>query len=457
MSRRNANPTPRIKKTGKRWLGAPLDATLIFLALAATNFWINRDDPGWTGLNPTPWLLLPVFLGGRYGSRGGISGTILAIGAILALQFFLNGTPPGLALREEPYFFLALLIGGACGSLIHFLLESTLGPEKELQDTLIQANQKMEREISVYRENEASLTDVLLDHGAEFAPLDERMRRLFAPGAPPPEQGFLKLAAEFFDVTEAAIYTGKRPGSPLEMSAVIGNRSAFQEEMRPSGTPMVAAALTARKLATCRHLWRGESLEDSAYLAAIPWFAPGGSACALLLVSHIPVTLVSWESLARLEALFSWTMEQAMQVEAAKAVTEADPGSILQPDDFEAAIEHALEYATTRAVSSSLVIFQSAPDAPDTLKADFVRALRSTAQPLDVIGAVPVKGVQSAYAIAVLRPAGTTVGSKGLAHRLLSHIPRGPELIDYRILQVEDAAQFRQQWQELRTQAKPNV
>ena len=35
--------------------------------LAALNFWAAPGDAVWLSANPSPWLLLPVYLGCRYG------------------------------------------------------------------------------------------------------------------------------------------------------------------------------------------------------------------------------------------------------------------------------------------------------------------------------------------------------------------------------------------------------
>ncbi|MCB1088648.1 MAG: hypothetical protein KDM63_16540, partial [Verrucomicrobiae bacterium] len=82
---------------------ATADAIVLALLLAGTNWLIDKADPGWQRLNPTPWLLLPLFLGGRYGIGGGLTGALLAIGGVLGLQFFSGDRTPVELLRAKPF------------------------------------------------------------------------------------------------------------------------------------------------------------------------------------------------------------------------------------------------------------------------------------------------------------------------------------------------------------------
>ena len=44
-----------------------LDAVLVAAAIVGANLLFDRAHPGWANLNPSPYLLLPILLGGRYG------------------------------------------------------------------------------------------------------------------------------------------------------------------------------------------------------------------------------------------------------------------------------------------------------------------------------------------------------------------------------------------------------
>ena len=61
-------------------------AVLAGLLLAVNGFFAARDI-GWTHLHPTPWLLLPILMGCRYGFASGMAGAGVAILAV-TIGFF---------------------------------------------------------------------------------------------------------------------------------------------------------------------------------------------------------------------------------------------------------------------------------------------------------------------------------------------------------------------------------
>ncbi len=44
-----------------------IDAAVIGAMVTGSNLLFDRADAGWTNLSPSPYLLLPLLLGGRYG------------------------------------------------------------------------------------------------------------------------------------------------------------------------------------------------------------------------------------------------------------------------------------------------------------------------------------------------------------------------------------------------------
>src|SRR5436190_13881399 len=98
-----------------------LDAVVLAAILIASNLWIAPKDPGWLGLSPSPYFLLPVLIGGRFGFLPGISAGILA-GLIIGIgQYWLKKVDPASLLTSERYIYFSLiLIGGICGEMQHF-------------------------------------------------------------------------------------------------------------------------------------------------------------------------------------------------------------------------------------------------------------------------------------------------------------------------------------------------
>lgn len=69
-----------------------LDAAVAAAAIVGANLLFDRAHPGWTNLNPSPYLLLPILLGGRYGFMPGILAGLTA-SALIVLQQMLLAVP----------------------------------------------------------------------------------------------------------------------------------------------------------------------------------------------------------------------------------------------------------------------------------------------------------------------------------------------------------------------------
>jgi hypothetical protein len=68
-----------------------LDTVVIGGVLTAINWLTGRADPGWMLLNPTPWLLLPLLVGARYGLWAGTMAGGLAAAGVLFVPHRLDG------------------------------------------------------------------------------------------------------------------------------------------------------------------------------------------------------------------------------------------------------------------------------------------------------------------------------------------------------------------------------
>ncbi len=79
-----------------------LDAAVVAAAIVGANLLFDRAHPGWTNLNPSPYLLLPLLLGGRYGFLPGILAGLTASALIVLQQIVLAGPLPAAPPRFGP-------------------------------------------------------------------------------------------------------------------------------------------------------------------------------------------------------------------------------------------------------------------------------------------------------------------------------------------------------------------
>src|SRR6185436_1051397 len=132
--------------------------------LAALNFWIAPADPGWLNVNPSPYLLLPILIGGRFGFLPGVGAGVLAAAIILAGQCWLKKLDPASILISERYVYTCLiLIGGICGELQHFF-EGKLKRHVEGHGALELRLKKLDSELYFLREAKGEVDRIIATH-----------------------------------------------------------------------------------------------------------------------------------------------------------------------------------------------------------------------------------------------------------------------------------------------------
>src|SRR6185436_8139790 len=147
--------------------------------LAALNFWIAPTDPGWLNVNPSPYFLLPILIGGRFGFLPGIGSGVLAAAIIAAGQYWLKKIDPLSSLNSERYvYFCLVLTGGICGELQHFF-NGKLKRLTGMQDTFQERIKKLDNELYFLREAKLEVDRIIATHDSGLSTLDTEVRELY--------------------------------------------------------------------------------------------------------------------------------------------------------------------------------------------------------------------------------------------------------------------------------------
>lgn len=397
------------------------DGSLLLGALLAFNFLCAPHDPGWLSLNPSPWLLVPAFLGARYGLRTGLAGALAPAALLLIWQSFASpasGQEP--LIQQHPFFLSALLgmaaIAGTAQRMVAARTEQT-GFERE---SLIHELEAVRHTARLLRLDRESLQDLLRKHHAPFASLPGDLARLTAAG--PEDWGalLLELLAKRFGVREAAIYR-QTPDGSLRLATCTGEEAVFASMLAPEqASPVVKAALRSSQMVTCRHLWEEASGYPDEMLAAFPaQSSPAASASpasvtALLLIRRMDFDAIHWENLARIEALWRWVL----------CVAAGDG----QRDEPEAArFQRKLRLAATLdelvSLPFHLIRFDGSGFSPETWE-EFGSFLCGRLRNTDALSLSPARDGKPAYA-QVLVPATDRASPESLVETWLEPWPHG--------------------------------
>lgn len=379
-------------------LGRPwMDAAFAGALLTLLNLFLASDDPGWLSVNPSPWVLLPLLAGVRYGFRWGFSaGAAGTFGVCLVM--LVNRNP---LTWEHGLFFIALpAIGLIAGEAHHWIVPHaaasvisidppvqegmpaqfgadrpvSLGSPGEasplavriareadgVADVLDQEDQEgvQDQEDRRYAADPVSDPDAVLPELSTPAPatLHERLRGLFEPGAGPVFPHLLQLLSLDLGVTDAALY--EIEGDVMNRRALCGGDTGLPESLNLSGCGIAQTAVRRNALVTCRKVLSTVPTLQSPWLAALPWPDPaaGREIRYLLLIRRMEPSAMQPENLGLIQLVCRWTA-RIMEWRGLEAPAVPTAGPLLvEPAIFHQAMalaaagrrEHQLPFATAR-------------------------------------------------------------------------------------------------------------
>ncbi len=329
---------------------ALIETGVVLAVIVGANALFGWSDPGWVSLNPTPYLLVPLLLGLRYGFAAGV----LAGGAAVVVSTLWAGLAAGApwldVLGANPFAVLALPALGAIAGELH---RSVLGRADASEERLAMFEEQFERlstELALSHDSRAQLQDALALHGAEFCSADLELRALFAADAGDRAEGLLATLDRLCSVSEAAFYQTGSKGEFEREASHGGPGDRLPGRLRdtdPAGA-LARAALDAGKLVTARELWEGGAKPSTGAIAALPW--PDGD--RVLVIADMPFAAVQWQNFARIELFCRWVANTEADLE-----TGGPPAAVVDGDAFRRRLELAAASAADAGPSSTVLLF----------------------------------------------------------------------------------------------------
>ncbi len=270
----------------------------------------SRAHPGWTNLNPSPYLLLPVLLGGRYGFTAGVLAGALA-SALVAIQQILGGAPSWrAALGGELYLHASLVFaGGLCGELFGWLRCERALADVQLEK-LNTSVRRLDADVRYLRGVKDELDRVVAARDGEVSALDTELRRLYAcptDDLPAEILQFLKRQAR---LTDAAIYFPAAAGQPFVRHGLIGSDAHLPAQLDPATSPVARLALERNSLVTLPEvLAHREPAATERVLLAVPLADTTGRVRALLLVTGLPFISFNAQGANLIALICDWAGE----------------------------------------------------------------------------------------------------------------------------------------------------
>lgn len=354
-----------------------LDAVALAVLLAGLNFWLAPADPGWLTINPSPYFLLPLLLGGRFGFLPGMGAGILAVALVVAGQFWLKKMDPLSSLIAERYFYSCLVLsGGVCGEMQHFF-HGKLKRLTEIQDTFQQRIKKLDNELYFLRESKLEVDRIIAVHDSGISTLDTEIRELYQVDDDQFFQKVLALLNRQAHVADAAIYF-IQPNQQLERQARIGNEKFLPRTLALGEAEMALLAVERKTAVSISEFWNLGATRPEPYLICLPILDADDQPVAVLMITGMPFFALNQKSVHLITVICKWA-GNVMQVRKSaegsfRLVDGVQNQKVFTENIFRRDLELAsLSHQTHRLPAT--VVFFSLPGKALTLQTALERAI----------------------------------------------------------------------------------
>lgn len=341
-----------MRQTGDSTGRVVRDVLLLGLLLGGLNYVVAPLDAGWVSLNPTPWLLLPLLIGARYGVTSGAVTGLLTVLGLAAIRSRLDGIDPWTFVAGHRHLLTGLVLGGfLAGQLNHLLRGDSTRLEREC-DRLKDQVMRLRSELGLVNETRHELQQRLALHNAPLACLDTDLRKLIS--LPPDEilGSLLQLLHRLAGVTSAGFYALE--DGTLSRQAAIHPTVPLAESIPLTQSPLASRALEEKSIASLANPMDGS--KGQPFLAAIPWSYREHK--GVLLIQDMPLEFFEWRNLARIEVILHWALTMRRHVESFGQ--NLNSNRILPLEDFMMLIAEALETEQSHGLPSTALRFDFA-------------------------------------------------------------------------------------------------
>lgn len=341
-----------------------LDAALLAGGVIAANFIFARAQLGWTQLNPSPYVLLPLLLGGRYGFTVGLLAG-LGTSAIVATLQIVGGAASTVttALSAAPFLHASFLfLGGVAGELYGWFRRERAQATAQLEK-LQTSVRRLDADVRYLRGVKDELDRAVAARDGEISTLDAELRRLYGTTPEDLPAAALQFLKRQVRLADAAIYLVDAPDAPLRQVASLRRDTPLAPTLDPAKTTIIRLALERRSLVTLPELLQQrEPAAEDRILLACPLRNAEGKVLALLAVAGLPFITFTPQTANLIALVCGWAGEVLDLATGAAAgryriVAGRETQRIFTRDHFRHLLALAFEANQDHRLPSSVVVF----------------------------------------------------------------------------------------------------
>ena len=446
LSRFKSPELPAGVSPGNVWVDLPVIGGLIVII----NSVAAPKDIGWFQTNPSPYFLIPVLIGSRYGfGFGAGTGTITAA-ALLASKMLQGNLSLLDALERNGYFFGALIvIGGLCGEIQNTFKKREIQARVQ-NDNYQERLKKLDSDTFLLREAKAELERLMATRDSELSTLDNEVRRLFDSEGDDLYQNILFLLNRQVRITDAAIYI-QAPNGSLGRRALIGMPEHLPEHITIAEHEVCSLVWKHKASVTIPEFWQGTRSERTPYLTAVPFLNADDDPIGVLVITGMPFIALNPKALHLINLICRWSssvVELRFQADTTyRTIDGMENQKMFLTPFFRKNLELTHASFDLHGLPSSVVVFHL-PGEPKWKQEGFEKlVLRGVRN-----GDFPVDLSPNAPNVAVLLPLSGDRGAGICRDRILATCRKDPEhgpLTECAIFTFEEGESCEQFWQRL--------
>lgn len=294
-------------KSANNWYepkNAYWDMVILFGILVVLNIVLRPDDPGMTGINPSPFLLLPVLIGCRYGFVDAMKSCLLIIVAHVGSVIAMTGTAPAEIILTHGFFYAGLIfLGGVCGE-VHSFFMTQENEIKLINEQLVSRHSALEETVYELSQIKKKFEEELVSFGSETASLDISLRRLMDCEKDSIYIEILRLFNRFYDVQVAGIYLQDNEGV-IRRQAVIGSSEELPEFIELDNDVIAKKCLMVNSPVSIKS-FSDLDVAQVDHLLALPISNTANEASGVILINAMPFNRLTEASVEGMELLAHW-------------------------------------------------------------------------------------------------------------------------------------------------------
>lgn len=437
---------------------APRDVALLAALVGGCNVWISPEDWGWLKTNPSPYFLLPVLIGGRFGFVSGVSAGAVAVAMILFGQCWTGQRLATELLGSERHFFFCLMLaGGICGELQHWF-EVRLRRFGEIQESFQQRIKTLDDELYFLREAKGESDRIVATQDSGASTLDAEIRELYLATEGEFYQKFLSLLGRQAHVSDAAVYR-LTPDRLLLRAASLGAENNLPPELNLSQIEMALLAIEKKTAVSIAEFWKLGATRQEPYLLSIPLLDEEDDPLAVLLVTGMPFFALNQKGVHLITVICKWASKvtQARQNAAGRfrLVDGVETQKIFTPAVLKRNIDLAGLSCQAHSLPSAVLFFRMPAMSPEAQPA-FERAIISSIRAGDCAAELDT-GYPN---LAILMPLTGQRVASNRAHAAMAQLRRHTDLflaVEHRLFTLDDPRKAETAWEDLQDYAKATL